>query len=68
LVAVLVGLAKPLQYTSSTSEAAKFLGEQTGMSPIQIDNLVRGYTGTMGMYAMNMLVFSESKERKQPTP
>ena len=51
----LENVAKPLQYTASTSQAAKFLGEQTGMSPIQIENVVRGYTGTMGMYAVNML-------------
>ena len=48
-------VAKPLQYTASTSNAARWFGEQTGMSPIQIENVVRGYTGTMGMYAVNML-------------
>jgi len=48
-------VAKPLQYTASTSLGARWLGEQTGMSPIQIENVVRGYTGTMGMYAVNML-------------
>ena len=48
-------VAKPLQYNASTTMGARWLGEQTGMSPIQIDNVVRGYTGTMGMYAMNML-------------
>jgi hypothetical protein len=48
-------VAKPMQYNASTTMGARWLGEQTGMSPIQIDNVVRGYTGTMGMYAMNML-------------
>jgi hypothetical protein len=48
-------VAKPLQYNASTSLFAKELGEATGMSPIQIENFVRGYTGTMGMYAVNML-------------
>ena len=51
----LENVAKPLQYTASTSMGARWLGEQTGMSPIQIENVVRGYTGTMGMYAVNML-------------
>jgi hypothetical protein len=51
----LENVAKPLQYNASTTMGARWLGEQTGMSPIQIDNVVRGYTGTMGMYAMNML-------------
>jgi hypothetical protein len=48
-------VAKPLQYTASTSLFARELGEQTGMSPIQIENVIRGYTGTMGMYAVNLL-------------
>jgi hypothetical protein len=48
-------VAKPLQYNASTSLFSKELGEATGMSPIQIDNVIRGYTGTMGMYAVNML-------------
>jgi hypothetical protein len=48
-------VAKPLQYTASTSLFSRELGEATGMSPIQIDNVIRGYTGTMGMYAVNML-------------
>ena len=48
-------VAKPLQYTASTSLFARELGEATGMSPIQIENVIRGYTGTMGMYAVNLL-------------
>jgi len=48
-------VAKPLQYTASTSLFARELGELTGQSPIQIENVIRGYTGTMGMYAVNML-------------
>lgn len=38
------------QYTNSTSEASKFLGRVTGLSPVKIDNTIRGYTGTMGMF------------------
>jgi Large polyvalent protein associated domain 38 len=51
----LENVAKPLQYNASTSLFARELGEATGMSPIQIENIIRGYTGTMGMYAVNML-------------
>lgn len=49
--------AKPaaLQYTPATSEFAKWLGEQTSTSPIQIDNFVRGYFGLMGSTASMML-------------
>jgi hypothetical protein len=48
---------------------ARWLGEQTGMSPIQIDNVIRGYTGTMGMYAVNMLdsVFSSQGDPVKAT-
>jgi hypothetical protein len=38
---------KPLQYTASTSEFARWLGEQTDQSPILIDNALRGYFGLM---------------------
>jgi hypothetical protein len=62
-------VAKPLQYNASTSMGARWLGEQTGMSPIQIDNVIRGYTGTMGMYAVNMLdsVFSSQGDPVKAT-
>jgi hypothetical protein len=63
-------VAKPMQYTSSTTLAARWLGEQTGMSPIQIENVVRGYTGTMGMYAANVLdsFFATQGEAVKATP
>lgn len=46
-----------MQYTNGTSELSKMLGaspiahayQKGGYSPSKIDNLVRGYTGTMGM-------------------
>jgi hypothetical protein len=62
-------VAKPLQYNASTSLGARWLGEQTGQSPIQIDNVIRGYTGTMGMYAVNMLdsVFSSQGDPVKAT-
>ena len=42
-------LPDELQYKDSTSELSKDLGKLTGLSPIKLDNTVRGYTGTMGM-------------------
>jgi hypothetical protein len=36
------------RYTSSTSELAKAIGEATNMSPIKIDNLIRGWFGMVG--------------------
>ena len=43
-------LPDELQYSTGTSEASKFIGKHTYTSPVKIDNLVRGYTGTMGMF------------------
>lgn len=37
------------QYRTNTSEAAKLLGSTAGISPIKIEALVNGYTGTMGL-------------------
>ena len=37
------------QYRANTSEAAKLLGSTAGISPIKIEALVNGYTGTMGL-------------------
>ena len=36
------------RYTSSTSELAKAIGETTNISPIKIDNLLRGWFGMAG--------------------
>lgn len=44
-----------MQKTASTSELAKFLGESTGLSPIKIDHLINGYTGSMGLYLTNLV-------------
>jgi len=48
-------LAPQFQYTQSTSQFAKDIGATFGSSPIKIENLIRGYTGTMGTYALQML-------------
>ena len=48
-------LAPQFQYTQSTSQLAKDIGATFGSSPIKIENLIRGYTGTMGTYALQML-------------
>jgi len=37
------------RYRDNTTEAAKFVGELTGFSPIKMEFLIRGYTGGMGM-------------------
>jgi hypothetical protein len=47
-------VAPEYQYTPGTSEVAKWLGKQIGVSPIKIDHVVRGYTGTLGGYAVSL--------------
>jgi hypothetical protein len=37
------------QYRANTSDAAKLVGSTLGISPIKIEALVSGYTGTMGL-------------------
>jgi hypothetical protein len=46
---------RPFQYAGQTSEAAKALGKWTNQSPAQIDNVFRGYTGTLGRYLTDAL-------------
>ncbi len=41
-------LPDELQYNDYTSELSKGIGSALKVSPMKIDNLVRGYTGTMG--------------------
>lgn len=56
-------VAKPYQVAPSTSLLAKkvseitepFLYDKLQQSPIQIDHLIRGYTGTLGTYAVMAL-------------
>lgn len=37
------------QFRENTSEIAKIIGQVAGVSPIKLEELVRGYTGTMGL-------------------
>jgi hypothetical protein len=51
----LEGLAPEFQVGGSTSYLAKWLGAQTGSSPMLIDHIIGGYTGTFGMYAVDAI-------------
>ena len=43
-------MEKPeFRFRDNTSEVAKQIGSFTGTSPIKVDNLIRGYTGSMGV-------------------
>jgi hypothetical protein len=43
------GLLPQDQFRTNTSEAAKIFGNVTGISPIMLEQLVQGYTGSMGL-------------------
>jgi hypothetical protein len=48
-------IAPEFQVGPSTTKIAEFLGKQTGMSPIMLDHVYKGYTGTMGMYLADVM-------------
>jgi hypothetical protein len=60
------GLAPPYQFGAGTSVLAKQMGEALNYSPQKIDNLIRGYTGTLGTYAMMMLDSALEQEGDPP--
>ena len=41
-----------LAYRPSTDTLSRVVGDQLNVSPLYIENLIRGYTGTMGTYLM----------------
>jgi hypothetical protein len=59
-------VASRFQSTTGTSLLAKEVGEATGYSPIKIDNLIRGYTGTLGTYAV-LAIDSIMRNEGDPT-
>ena len=61
-------LPDELQYGPYTSEMSKALGDNPIMklSPVKIDNLWRGYTGTMGMFLWQAPDLLIAEKRNQP--
>jgi hypothetical protein len=51
----LEGVAPEFQVGSNTTRLAQWLGKTTGQSPMMIDHVIGGYTGTFGMYAADAL-------------
>jgi hypothetical protein len=51
----LEGIAPEFQVGPNTSRLAKWLGSMTGASPMKIDHIIGGYTGTFGMYAVDAI-------------
>jgi hypothetical protein len=48
-------IAAKYQVGPGTSKISAEIGRSLGISPIKLDHLIQGYTGTMGMYLMNAL-------------
>ena len=45
-------LERGLRSRMSTNELAKFIGENTNISPLKIDHMLHGYLGTIGSYGL----------------
>jgi hypothetical protein len=50
-------VAPEYQIGPGTSKGAEIMGKQLGVSPLMIDHLWRGYTGTMGQYLTDVIDF-----------
>ena len=48
-------IAPEFQVGPNTSLLSQKIGSATGLSPMQLDHLIKGYTGTMGMYAVDII-------------
>ena len=48
------GLQEQLQLTRNTSEFARMIGEATNISPLKIDYVMKGYTGSIGAYVLQI--------------
>lgn len=55
-----------LRFNNSTTELNKAIGSATGLSPVKLDNTVRGYLGTMGMLAWQIPDLFVGDKRSQP--
>jgi hypothetical protein len=49
------------QFRANTAEISKVVGKAMGVSPIVMENLVRGYTGTMGLAFLHALSLGAPK-------
>lgn len=49
------------QFRANTAEISKVVGKSLGISPIIMENLVRGYTGTMGLAFLHALSLGAPK-------
>ena len=60
-------LLPALQKRSTTSDTAVAIGEALNMSPLKIEHLMKGYTGTIGSYVL-MLADSMVRDSDETRP
>lgn len=60
-------LPDEMQFNPGTSEVAKAVGQVLKVSPVKVDNTIRGYTGTMGMFLAQSLDPLVAEKRNMPT-
>jgi len=62
-------VAPEYQVGPGTSAFAEFVGKTLGLSPIKVDYVFKGYTGTMGMYAVDLMdmVMDINSDSPKPT-
>ncbi len=62
-------VAPQYQVGPGTSKLAEGIGKAIGASPIKIDQLINGYTGTMGMYAVDLMdaIFNTMTDSPKPS-
>jgi hypothetical protein len=63
------GIRPGLQVGPSTTQIAETVGKALNVSPIKIDHIIQGYTGTMGMYLVNTLdaIFDSMSDTQKPS-
>jgi len=49
------GVAPEFQVGPSTTKIAQAIGNNLGVSPMKVDHVIQGYTGTMGMYLVDAI-------------
>jgi hypothetical protein len=49
------GIAPEYQVGPNTTQIAQSVGKTLGVSPMKVDHIVNGYTGTMGMYLVDAI-------------
>jgi hypothetical protein len=56
------------QVGPSTSNFAKLLAQNLGLSPMKVDHIIKGYTGTIGMYAIDTIDIVMDQFGDSPKP